>query len=86
MWTLGIKDKTLISVISAMLKAEVAGIGFPEKGTPQGGVISPLLSNIVLNELDWWIGSQWEEFLQGTNTEDESTTQEQRISPKSTAL
>ncbi|WP_132079468.1 group II intron reverse transcriptase/maturase [Anaerospora hongkongensis] len=59
MWTLGIRDKNLICIIGKMLKAEVKGKGIPKVGTPQGGVLSPLLSNIVLNELDWWIDSQW---------------------------
>lgn len=62
MWSLGIKDKNLLSVISKMLKAEIDGKGRPTKGTPQGGILSPLLSNIVLNEFDWWISDQWETF------------------------
>jgi RNA-directed DNA polymerase len=60
MWTMGIWDKNLLCVISKMLKAEVVGVGIPEKGVPQGGLLSPLFSNIVLNELDWWIAGQWE--------------------------
>ena len=64
MWAMGIRDKKLICIIKAMLKAPIimpdGNIEHPTKGTPQGGILSPLLSNIVLNELDWWIASQWE--------------------------
>ncbi|MGL9796199.1 reverse transcriptase domain-containing protein [Enterococcus sp. DIV1283b] len=33
---------------------------YPKKGTPQGGILSPLLANINLNEFDWWATNQWE--------------------------
>ncbi|QAT38908.1 group II intron reverse transcriptase/maturase [Clostridium sp. JN-9] len=59
-WTLGIKDKNLITIISRMLKAEIKGEGIPTKGIPQGGILNPLLANICLNELDWWVSNQWE--------------------------
>lgn len=66
-WTLGIRDKSLLAVISKLLKAEIEGIGIPTKGTPQGGIISPLLANIALNEYDHWIKSQWEEIMTKSN-------------------
>lgn len=51
-----VSDGWVIRGIKAMLKAEIVEgeeKTKPERGTPQGGVLSPLLANIVLNELDW---------------------------------
>ncbi len=65
MWNLGIQDKQLICIIKKILKAKIQMPGgeivTPTEGTPQGGIISPLLANIVLNEFDWHMESQWGE-------------------------
>jgi len=62
LWNMGIQDRRVLACISKMLKAEIHGEGIPTRGVPQGGILSTLLSNVVLNDLDHWIADQWEFF------------------------
>jgi RNA-directed DNA polymerase len=50
-----VSDKRLLKPIRAFLRAGVMENGLvspAEEGTPQGGPLPPVLSNIVLNQLD----------------------------------
>src|SRR5262245_35308019 len=50
-----IKDKRVLKLIRAFLNAGVMENGLvspTDEGTPQGGPLSPLLSNLLLDELD----------------------------------
>ena len=64
-----VRDGVLRRVLHKWLKAGVLESGqvtYPEDGTPQGGVISPLLANVYLHEvLDRWFKEQIEPRLKG---------------------
>ncbi len=62
-----VKDGRILKLVHRMLKAKVV---LPDgthtathEGTPQGGPLSPLLSNVVLDELDWELGRRGLRFV-----------------------
>ncbi len=76
-----IADKRLLKLINAYLKQDIMAEGErwqATKGTPQGAVLSPLLANIYLNELDHLIGEKYhmvryaDDFVILTACEDEA--------------
>ena len=61
LYHMGVRDRRVLQIIKAMLKAGVMDeCEVNEEGTPQGGLISPLLANIYLDMMDEWIAKQWE--------------------------
>ena len=64
LWHIGIHDKRVIKIIGIMLKAgyiENDLLNQTKLGTPQGGILSPLLSNVYLNDFDWYVGRKYME-------------------------
>lgn len=62
-----VKDSRVLRLIRQMLKAKVVMpdgvVVSTEEGTPQGGPLSPLLSNVVLDELDWELARRGHRFV-----------------------
>jgi len=57
-----IADRDIIDLIGKFLKSGVMEDGLferTESGVPQGGVISPLLANVYLHQLDTWAAAKW---------------------------
>jgi len=68
-----VKDKRLLVLIGKMLKAKVVmpdGVVVSnDEGVPQGGPLSPLLSNVVLDELDWELARRGHRFVRYADDE-----------------
>lgn len=61
-----IADGNILNTIERLLNSGVMEDGkfiATSKGTPQGGVISPLLSNITLDHLDWYLDREGLNFV-----------------------
>jgi RNA-directed DNA polymerase len=58
-----VKDKRVLALVKAFLKAgvltELGGRQDTHTGTPQGGILSPLLANIALSALDEHLMGPW---------------------------
>ncbi|MGW0828516.1 reverse transcriptase domain-containing protein [Streptomyces sp. NPDC002845] len=60
-----VKDKRICALVKAFLKSGIMTVaGERDKtsaGTPQGGILSPLLANIALSALDEYFDQQWQQ-------------------------
>ena len=59
-----VKDKRVVALVKAFLKAgimtELGELQDTHTGTPQGGILSPLMANIALSVLDEHLHRPWQ--------------------------
>jgi RNA-directed DNA polymerase len=76
-----IGDKRVLALVTAFLKAGILGEDGVERdtvtGTPQGGILSPLLANVALSDLDEHFARAWQAM---------GTTGNQRLRRRATGL
>ena len=84
-----IKDKRICALVKAFLKSGVfTELGDREEtltGTPQGGILSPLLANIALSALDEYFDQQWRKEM-GTDRQRRKRRRNARAPGKSSAM
>ncbi len=66
-----VKDKRVLALVKSFLKAgiltELGQNTDTHSGTPQGGILSPLLANIALTTLDDHFQARWDEHKSGSD-------------------
>ncbi len=89
-WALGIRDKKLLCIIKEMLKAPVVLPNgdkiYPTKELHKAVSCHHCLQTLYLNELDWWIASQWEQMPTKQILKQEAISREQRLKAMLTGL
>jgi RNA-directed DNA polymerase len=67
-----VKDKRVLALVKSFLKAGILSEDGMDRdthtGTPQGGILSPLLANIALSVLDDHFQQKWDAFSIGTTS------------------